>query len=242
MIRSRTPTAPIPGMAWKSASTTRRRRGTVETIRMTRRTRKARSTANSLLAGTSAIAITTKSKTPQGLRKKLHPRAAILSTSSTMKIPRMAVSSPFSRGPATAIADGDVSRPRMIAFRKISARMPLRKRPLSISRSSRPRRLKGVDGSGWRESGMATGLRSRVYIGSGNCSGNRAPAALRARFGRGGVPPRRTATRGAGAPRPGPDGSGRVFGSFMDGTWRGRPGGRVLNGSSSRPRPAGRCR
>ncbi len=65
----------IPGRALSRASTTKRRRGTMETSRSTRSTLKARSTASGPLAGIRAMPTTRKSKTFQARRKNPSPWA-----------------------------------------------------------------------------------------------------------------------------------------------------------------------
>jgi SAM-dependent methyltransferase len=91
--------------------------------RRIRRTRKERSTAQTPLPGTRAIATTRKSKTFHPLHQKRNRNAASLREISTMKIARHILSTRTSQKPYRSIRLRSVSKPRITAFTKITAMM-----------------------------------------------------------------------------------------------------------------------
>jgi hypothetical protein len=91
--------------------------------RSTRKTRRARSIDSAPVAGTRASPTTARSNTLQGSRKKDRRWTTRRAASSSTKMARTIRSMAISTGPKVAIAEGLVSRPKVMALRMISARI-----------------------------------------------------------------------------------------------------------------------
>ena len=125
----------IPGRAVMNPSTTRRRLGTVEIRRKTRKIRNARIAEKPWVAGIKDTATIRKSKMFHPSRKNRARYTISLASSSATKIPRHTLSSSRIKLPARAMIVLDVSIPSKIALKIITHMMNVLKRGDLINRS-----------------------------------------------------------------------------------------------------------